>query len=263
MVDDYRTEEEQIEAIKNWWDENGQSTLLAVALALAGVFGWQYWQSSQTEAREGASAQYESLLASIPQEGEQTASQFATTQHLAEELKTNYSSLNYAYFAAFQLAKLYVERDELSAAREQLQWVVDQKPSEPAIAALARLRLARVVYAEEGAEQALSLIDNVESGPYTAEYAELRGDLYADLGQLEQAEQNYSLAIDSAAAAQQQPDRLLQLKHKGVQRRLAMGAAAPEPAVEAAAVAAQTEAQAQTDDSEPTAADSDENDEEK
>ncbi len=36
-----RTEEEQIEAIKRWWKENGVSLLIGAAIAAAGVFAWK------------------------------------------------------------------------------------------------------------------------------------------------------------------------------------------------------------------------------
>ena len=38
-----RTEEEQLEAIKRWWKENGTSLIAGVAIAAAGVFGWNAW----------------------------------------------------------------------------------------------------------------------------------------------------------------------------------------------------------------------------
>ena len=34
-----RTEEEQVEALKRWWQENGKTLLLTLAVALALVFG--------------------------------------------------------------------------------------------------------------------------------------------------------------------------------------------------------------------------------
>ena len=33
------TEEEQIEALKRWWAENGMQTVLAVVLVIGGYFG--------------------------------------------------------------------------------------------------------------------------------------------------------------------------------------------------------------------------------
>ena len=38
-MESYRTEEEQVEALKRWWDENGRSTMTAVVLALVAGFG--------------------------------------------------------------------------------------------------------------------------------------------------------------------------------------------------------------------------------
>jgi predicted negative regulator of RcsB-dependent stress response len=36
-----QTEEEQLAAIKDWWQRNGKPLLTGGVLALAGVFGWQ------------------------------------------------------------------------------------------------------------------------------------------------------------------------------------------------------------------------------
>ena len=43
-MDTYRTEEEQVEAIRHWWDENGRSIIISIVLALAAGFGWQAWK---------------------------------------------------------------------------------------------------------------------------------------------------------------------------------------------------------------------------
>ena len=39
----YLEEEEQIEAIRNWWKENGRSVIAGAVLGLAAIFGWQGW----------------------------------------------------------------------------------------------------------------------------------------------------------------------------------------------------------------------------
>ena len=40
-----RTEEEQIEAFKNWWAENGLKTILGIFLIFGGYVGWQSYES--------------------------------------------------------------------------------------------------------------------------------------------------------------------------------------------------------------------------
>ena len=57
-----RTEEEQIQAIKDWWKKNGSSLLIGIGAALAIVFGWQAWQNSQAQQRTEAANQFANLL---------------------------------------------------------------------------------------------------------------------------------------------------------------------------------------------------------
>ena len=51
---DYLTEEEQVEAFKNWWAENGLRLLAVGVLIIGGYFGWQGWEKSQAEKAEKA-----------------------------------------------------------------------------------------------------------------------------------------------------------------------------------------------------------------
>ena len=46
---EFRTEEEQIAALKKWWNDNSKSLLIGVGLALAIVFGWKAYQNSQIQ----------------------------------------------------------------------------------------------------------------------------------------------------------------------------------------------------------------------
>ena len=57
-----RTEEEQVEALKSWWKENGKSLIMGVVIAVAAVFGWRGWNQYQDDFAANASAMYESIL---------------------------------------------------------------------------------------------------------------------------------------------------------------------------------------------------------
>jgi predicted negative regulator of RcsB-dependent stress response len=57
-----RTEEEELAAIKEWWQRNGKPLLVGGALALVGVFGWQAWQNHQANQSYAASALYQQLV---------------------------------------------------------------------------------------------------------------------------------------------------------------------------------------------------------
>ena len=40
-MDVYKTEEEQVEAIKKWWNENGKSIIVGIVVGITAIFGWR------------------------------------------------------------------------------------------------------------------------------------------------------------------------------------------------------------------------------
>ncbi|MHC9036859.1 tetratricopeptide repeat protein, partial [Cobetia marina] len=55
MAEELRSEEEQLEAIKRWWSENGKSLIAGVVLAGAGIFAFKAWQNYEASQSEAAS----------------------------------------------------------------------------------------------------------------------------------------------------------------------------------------------------------------
>ncbi len=70
------------------------------------------------------------------------------------------------------------------------------KSAEQEVFLIARVRLARVLLAQERAQEALNLLAEVDPGTMAATYAEVQGDAYAQLGQVEQARAAYERAIN-------------------------------------------------------------------
>lgn len=198
-MDAYRTEDEQVEALKRWWKENGASTLLTIVVVVGGYFGWQAWQKNKQQQQAGASAEYQQLL-QVTMELEQDASdaRYATASHLVDSLKTDYPNTLYARYAALMQAKLLVDQKDLDAAQEQLRWVLESKP-DPELQQLANLRLARVLFAAGDAERALEQMNSADYGQFAAIYYELRGDIHTSQGDLEAARQDYQSALASSA----------------------------------------------------------------
>jgi predicted negative regulator of RcsB-dependent stress response len=64
-VEIYDTEEEQVEALKRWWKENGTSTIVGLALGIAIILGWNYWQGHKKDQTVQASAIYDQLLKAV------------------------------------------------------------------------------------------------------------------------------------------------------------------------------------------------------
>ena len=64
-MDVYRTEEEQIEAIKKFFAEYGWKVVAAILVAVALYMGYHAWRHSQQTARDTASLHYDKLSESL------------------------------------------------------------------------------------------------------------------------------------------------------------------------------------------------------
>lgn len=185
-MEQYRTEEEQVEALRRWWDENGRSTLVAIVLVLAGTFAWQGWQRYDAQRTASASDLYQQMLeaAALAQEGAATA---APVSQLATQLRRDFAGTSYAQFAALHQARVAVIAGDLEAAEADLRWVLGKADGGSETALVAQLRLARVVAAQGNVEQALALLAPEAMGKYQAAAAMARGDVLAGAGRAEEA----------------------------------------------------------------------------
>lgn len=197
------TEEEQLEALKRWWNENGKWILTAVVLAAGGYFGWNAWQDQRTGQALAASAQYEALLSS--------ADTGELNPGLVGEIKQNHGSSQYAYNAAFLRAQNAVQNDDLATAASELQWILDQT-SRGAAAELARVRLARVLIAQSDYGQALEVLDASPSDSFASKFAEARGDALLGQGDHARARAAYQSALTGLGPDAQSRMVLLEMK---------------------------------------------------
>ncbi len=202
-MESYRTEEEQLEALKRWWRENGQSTVAAIIIALCAGFGWQTWKGHDQGKREGASDAYQAMMRVAAAQAP-TAGQTEQFIALAEGIKQNHEGSVYAQFAALHLARMAVDRGDLAEAEAQLRWVLGKADKGSDTAEVAQLRLARVLAAAGEPDQALGILEQGDEGPYRASYAMARGDILLQQGRDDEARTAYTEARLYAASSQGQ-----------------------------------------------------------
>nr|WP_242521845.1 tetratricopeptide repeat protein [Motiliproteus sp. SC1-56] len=195
-----RTEEEQVEALKNWWRENGRSTLLGVGLAALAVFGWKAWQQHEQQTMQAGAMAYQSLMtAAATQPGAQLdGERRKTATHLAGQLKEEHQDSAYGLYAALWLAKSAAETGNLDQATAELEWVLAQEP-ESAIAEAARLRLARLKLAQGDPQGALARLEGAAEEGFQAAFYEIQGDAYQALGEEGKARAAYESALAASA----------------------------------------------------------------
>lgn len=215
-MESYRTEEEQVEALRRWWNENGRSTIIGVVLALGVGFGWQGWQKSQAQAAANASSLYQQMLTVL---SETEPGDEDLGREIALRLKEEHRGTTYAQFAALHLARLSVNDSDLTAAEQELRWVLAMADAGSEVHQIAQLRLARVVAAQGDGESALTMIDGAGTD-FSASYAMARGDILMGLGRESEALVAYESAL-AALDPQSPTPRTLEEKIQYLSARLA------------------------------------------
>lgn len=184
-------EQEQIEALKGWWSDNGKLVMIAIIaclLTIAAFQGWRYYRAQQAER---AAALYSQL------EQAERASEHKKVRDIAAQLIQNYGSTQYAGMAALAAAKSSFETGEMDDARKNLQWTID-KAREDEMRDVARLRLAGVLLDEKKYDEALKLLAGKSTDTYVALYADRRGDVLTAQGKHSEARSAYQLALEKS-----------------------------------------------------------------
>ncbi len=198
----YDTEEEQLEALKRWWKENGQATILGLVMGIAVILAWNFWQDHKKEQAGLASALYSELLLATD------SNKLDSAEKLAERLQQQYPKTEYAAYSGLLLAKVKVQQGDLAKAQTILTSIASGSNKE--LGNIANIRLVRLMMANGQYEQGLKLINSIDpanSASYSGNYDELVGDLYVALDRIELARSSYQKALESGYRSP-----LLQLK---------------------------------------------------
>ncbi|MFN9154337.1 MAG: YfgM family protein [bacterium] len=182
-------QQEQIDAIKTWWERHGNLVtvvVVVVALATASLSGWRWYQNRQTE---GAS-----LLYLAVQEGLQGNNQ-TRVREAAAQLTDKYPGTGYAVLAALIAARLDFEGGDTKAARTRLEWAIANAKQDE-FRDLARLRLAAVLVDDRDLVAALRVLDTKRGSAFDALFLDLRGDVLLAQGDANAARNAYQLAFD-------------------------------------------------------------------
>jgi predicted negative regulator of RcsB-dependent stress response len=220
-VDDYLSESEQLERIREWWRDNGLYLLAGVVLGLIVIFGMRWYRSHETQNEEQAAALYTQVRVDVDKD------QVSSAAALVKQLRDQYPSSPYTDQAGLMLARSYLASETTQAATE-LRYVMEHSKDHE-LALVARLRLARVLIYQKQYQDALNLLAVDKPAEYAAQISELRGDAYAALGDSGAARTAYSDAL-TAPGADWLDRNYLQMKLVALPAETARSAQAPKTA---------------------------------
>lgn len=190
----YDTEEQQVEAIKDWWKENGKAVIIGAVVGLGSIFGWRYYQHSTLTAQEITSESYRQVMANLTAQGLNAESDLL---HFVEQ----YPKSQYAVLAAMQLAKVQAEAGQLDEAIAQLKWA-QGATKDAALSPILTLNIARLQAEQNNFDMALAELTTITDANWLARAAELRGDIALRQGDKDAAYAAYSEAQQASNASQ-------------------------------------------------------------
>lgn len=223
---DHLQEEEQLEAIQQWWRENRVSVVAAVVLTLGGSFGWSEYQDYSQEQAVLAADTYDELLQK--REAGEPADELAL---ISESLRDSHSDSVFVDFASLQVAATAVGNGDLELAKRELESVVSRVDLDSTLGQLAQLRLARVLAASGDEASAIAILVS-GSDAFPASYAQALGDIHLAAGREAEALEAYQTAQTESLALGGQLG-LIDLKVSGLSLRVSDDSAAVSSAEEA------------------------------
>ncbi len=160
-------EQEKLDDLKAWWEQNSKyvsAAIVAVALVVIGVQGWRWYQRTQAEQ---ASVLYQAVSQAA------RANDVSKAKEPASQIVDRFARTAYAPRAA--LLYDHASEDELKA--------------------IARFRLAQAMLDEKQYDDALKALDIKTDDAFTGLFADLKGDILAAMGKNAEAKAAYEIAL--------------------------------------------------------------------
>lgn len=222
IIEGYETEEQQVDAIKQWWKENGTMLVVGAVVGLAGLWGWRYYGETVLAGQEKASTEFAQVLVKFEAQGSEQGTADMST-FIADNKGNNYATL-----ASLLLAKAAVEAKDYTLAKTQLTNLLADNSYQP-LTPVIQLRLARVSTELGEYDQALVILDKITEKGFEVKANQSKGVVYLKQGDLDLARRAFQAAVD---ASQGRVDPLLQLQLDDL--AVAKADIAPAPKLDAA-----------------------------
>ena len=198
-------EQEKLDALRAWWDRYGTLVAVLVFVIVAAIVGWRGWQWYEGHKATQAMGYFEALQSAAAQGGDESVTRI---QAASATLRDSFPKSGYTSRGVLVAAAALAGQGKLDAARDQLQWLA-QNGADPALSAVARLRLAGILMEQQQYDQALAQVANA-SASFEALYADRRGDILFAQGKIAEARAAWQSAL--AAFGSDPVGQIVQLK---------------------------------------------------
>lgn len=187
-METYNNENDQVDALKRFFAENGKALAVGVILGIGALVGWRYWSSHQQDTARDSSLAYENAISALKSDKPEALD---SAQKFAADSKNAYGA-----FASLELAQRFVEKNDLQSAEKQLQQGLAAAPDDN-LKSVINMRLARVQLQLKNPDAALKTLEGIKGEGWTAIVADLRGEILLDKGDKQGARAAWEAGVKS------------------------------------------------------------------
>lgn len=176
----YLSDEEQVNLIREWLKKHGKLLILSITIFLITFFLVHTWQEYKTKQIEKASLHYEKLLANIQEQ-----------KHVDYSKKQE--NTPYGQLIALLAAQAAIEQNDLDTAINHFNWIISHTKNS-GLKQISRIRLARVLLAQNKPELALKQINTIDNEAFNPLINAVKANILMALNRKADAKQAYEIA---------------------------------------------------------------------
>jgi len=183
-------EQEQLDALKAFWNKQGNLITWALVLVLGAFAAWNGWQWYQRDQAMKAGAMFDELDRAVRAGDAERAGLVFT------DLKARYPGTAFAQQGGLLAAKVQFDKGQTDAATASLTWVGDHAV-EDEMRTVARLRLAALQADAKQYDEALKTLAAATAPGFEGLVADRRGDILLAQGKADEARTAYRTAYQA------------------------------------------------------------------
>lgn len=188
----YSNENEQADALRRFFSQNGKALVVGVILGVGALAGWHYWNSHESSTSREMSAAWQQVISAMDNSKPQTleaAAKFAGD-----------NSNTYGALASLELVKRYVDLNQLDKAAAQLKTGL-KDTSDAELQSVLNLRLARIQLQQKQPDEALKTLEQIKGDAWAAIVADVRGEVLLEKGDVKGAREAWLKGTEANGAS--------------------------------------------------------------
>lgn len=182
--------QEQIDALKHFWDRYGTLITVVVVLVAAVFFGTDYYRKYQDEQAVKASVLYGQMQLAVE------AADLDKVERVLADMQQRYADTTYAEQAAFLAGSTLAAKGHNDRAKQAVQWVLDNSDND-GYKAVAKLRLSALAVSQDDIDGAMKWLQSGFPASFQPLVDDRTGDVLALQDKTDEAVAAYQKAYDN------------------------------------------------------------------